>query len=84
MSFVALIAVARLFWLWRGWLDGEPALADDAFYYFQIARHVAQGLGPTFDGLAPTNGFHPLYLLILSGGGIASGRYRRGFPSTWR
>jgi 4-amino-4-deoxy-L-arabinose transferase-like glycosyltransferase len=56
-----------LLWIWRGWLDGEATLADDAFYYFQIARQVARGLGPTFDGLAPTNGFHPLYLLLLSG-----------------
>ncbi len=39
--------------------------ADDAFYYFTIARHIALGHGPTFDGLYPTNGFHPLYLILL-------------------
>jgi len=38
---------------------------DDAFYYFQIARNVAQGHGFTFDGLHATNGFHPLWLFVL-------------------
>ncbi len=38
---------------------------DDAYYYFGIARHVAGGEGFTFDGIHPTNGFHPLWLLIL-------------------
>ncbi|MBC7223786.1 MAG: hypothetical protein H5T59_05875 [Anaerolineae bacterium] len=42
-------------------------LSDDAFYYFRIAEHLAQGLGPTFDGQRPTNGFHPLWALLLSG-----------------
>jgi hypothetical protein len=40
-------------------------LYDDAFYYFQIARHVSDGKGPTFDGLHMTNGFHPLWLALL-------------------
>src|SRR5262249_52993687 len=35
-------------------------LSDDAFYYFQIARNAAQGHGFSFDGIHPTNGFHPL------------------------
>ena len=36
------------------------ALCDDAFYYFQIARHAAHGNGFSFDGAHVTNGFHPL------------------------
>lgn len=40
-------------------------LPDDAFYYFQIARNIAHGLGSTFDGIHKTNGYHPLWLLIL-------------------
>lgn len=39
--------------------------ADDAYYYLTIARNVASGQGATFDGLTPTNGFHPLYLILL-------------------
>ncbi|WP_018684764.1 hypothetical protein [Actinokineospora enzanensis] len=38
---------------------------DDAFYYFGIADHIAMGDGSTFNGLDPTNGYHPLWLLLL-------------------
>ncbi len=39
--------------------------ADDAYYYLTIARNVVTGRGVSFDGIALTNGFHPLYLLLL-------------------
>ena len=39
--------------------------SDDLFYYSQIAGHVAEGHGFTFDGIHPTNGFQPLFLFIL-------------------
>lgn len=42
-------------------------LSDDAYYYFQVARHIAQGQGPTFDGITVTTGFHPLYAFLLAG-----------------
>jgi hypothetical protein len=38
---------------------------DDAFYYFQVARNIARGAGPTFDGIHATNGFHPLWMALL-------------------
>jgi hypothetical protein len=37
---------------------------DDAFYYFVTAKNISLGLGSTFDGIALTNGYHPLWLLI--------------------
>jgi hypothetical protein len=40
-------------------------VADGAGYYLQIAHNVAGGRGITFDGLHPTNGFHPLWLAVL-------------------
>ncbi len=40
---------------------------DDAFYYLRTAQHIAQGHGVTFDGTNPTNGFHPLWMMLLSG-----------------
>jgi hypothetical protein len=40
--------------------------ADDAAYYLRIAEHAAAGHGFTFDGLAPTNGFHPLWAWLLA------------------
>jgi hypothetical protein len=47
------------------WGDAPFALTfDDAFYYFGIARNVAHGHGSTFDGVDPTNGYHPLWMLM--------------------
>ena len=40
---------------------------DDAYYYFNIARHLARGDGLTFDGLHATNGFQPLWLVVCWG-----------------
>lgn len=39
--------------------------SDDNFYYLQIARNLAAGRGFTFDGIHATNGFHPLWQLLL-------------------
>jgi len=40
-------------------------IPDDAFYYFELARRMALGQGPTVDGINRTNGYHPLWLLVL-------------------
>lgn len=40
-------------------------LSDDAYYYFKVARNVALGNGFTFDGMNPTNGYHPLWMAVL-------------------
>jgi hypothetical protein len=42
------------------------AFDDDFFYYAQVARHLANGAGSTFDGIHRTNGYHPLWLLALT------------------
>lgn len=39
--------------------------SDDSFYYFLTARNVVLGNGVTFDGINPTNGFHPLWMLAM-------------------
>jgi len=39
-------------------------ITDDAFYYFKVAQNISEGRGITFDGIAPTNGFHPLWMLV--------------------
>lgn len=54
----------RLIFIWSGRAEGS-LIADDAYYYFTIAHNIASGFGPTFDRLAPNNGFHPLWLLLL-------------------
>lgn len=38
---------------------------DDAFYYFKTAQNIVEGQGITFDGIARTNGFHPLWMILL-------------------
>ena len=41
--------------------------SDDSFYYFQIARNLAAGQFSTFDGgITQTNGYHPLWLLLIT------------------
>ena len=43
----------------------DKLVVDDAFYYFGIAKHVVTGKGFTFDGLNRTNGFQPLWQLLI-------------------
>lgn len=37
---------------------------DDAYYYFKVAQNITEGHGITFDGVNPTNGYHPLWMLV--------------------
>lgn len=39
-------------------------LTDDAFYYFKTAQNISETGFISYDGLATTNGFHPLWMLI--------------------
>jgi hypothetical protein len=43
------------------------AFWDDAFLYLTVARRWARLGFPTFDGSTPTNGFHPLWQVVLTG-----------------
>ena len=63
------------------WSDAVFSMTfDDAWYYWNIADHLAAGDGSTFDGVNLTNGYHPLWLAIsvpvyLAGGeGMGAGR----------
>lgn len=58
------LEVGLVLWASIPWLLGQ-ANADDFYYYLVLAKNSAAGLGPTFDGFEITNGFHPLYLLML-------------------
>src|SRR5664279_3238103 len=39
---------------------------DDFFYYLKIAQNLAHGHGSTINGIVPTNGYHPLWLMALT------------------
>jgi hypothetical protein len=39
---------------------------DDFFYYLKVAQNIAHGHGSTFNGIVPTNGYHPLWLMVLT------------------
>ena len=63
----AAVAASRPFW--PGELARHPwmtFLRDDFFYYLLIARHFAAGQGSTFNALVRTNGYHPLWMLLLA------------------
>lgn len=69
---VAAIFLFRLAWHWLAPIGSFVSQTpDDAYYYFQVARHVAAGAGSTFDGVNMTNGYHPLWLLVCSAVALA-------------
>ena len=60
---VLVLGWITFIWAW------DPSIltltVDDSFYYFNTAVHAARGEGFTFDGIHPTNGFHPLWMWLL-------------------
>lgn len=54
--YAALSDAQNLSWHWF--------IRDDAYYYFKVAQNISEGHGSTFDGINPTNGYHPLWMLI--------------------
>jgi hypothetical protein len=69
-GFAVLIAFVYLAWCFtfplRTHISVLGVLQDDAYYYLKIAGNVANGNGSTFNGIVPTNGYHPLWLLLLT------------------
>lgn len=67
---LALLLLAALVRLWVAWQPIESLveknLPDDSFYYFVLARNLAESGQATVDGVSPTNGFHPLWLLVIT------------------
>ncbi|MCS7253522.1 MAG: glycosyltransferase family 39 protein [Armatimonadota bacterium] len=47
------------------WLIRTGSFGDDACYYAAIAFNIANGNGPTTDGIHMTNGFQPLWAFML-------------------
>ena len=68
---IGLLLTGLALRLWIAWAPFDPwqlsygPLVDDSFYYFQIAKNIALGLGPTHDGIVVTSGFQPLWAFML-------------------
>lgn len=52
-------------WLQSTTVGRAGQFVDDGYYYFGIARHIVNGDGSTFGGLDHTNGYHPMWMLVL-------------------
>jgi hypothetical protein len=62
------LSLGTILLLFRAWQPLDSIIgttADDMFYYLEIARNLAEGRGPTFDGETMTNGWHPLWMGML-------------------
>ncbi len=44
----------------------NPFFTDDSFFYLQVGRNFALGYGSTFNRLMPTNGYHPIWMLLCA------------------
>lgn len=69
-SLAVIVATCGLL-VWVIWsLSIEPFIVrftmDDSFYYLMIALNLAHGHGSSFDAVNATNGYHPLWLLVLT------------------
>ena len=66
---IALLAIVLALYTYAALSDrynfGERwFVRDDAYYYFKVAQNIVEGRGSTFDGINPTNGYHPLWMLV--------------------
>lgn len=61
--FFALLATAYAVLFIR---QPSPFFADDSFFYLVVGRNFALGYGSTFNRLMPTNGYHPLWMLLCA------------------
>lgn len=69
-NLLLLIFIAHVFLnLTSFWVSDTSQLvdifSDDAYYYFKIAKNVVKEGKWTFDGQTYTNGFHPLWMILL-------------------
>jgi hypothetical protein len=56
-----LVVVIAICWI----VNPKAWIADDSYFYLVIARNIAQLDVPTFSGIIPTNGAHPLWMWML-------------------
>ncbi len=68
-ALTALVALFVGLASFRPLFSRTPAMLffeDDFYYYLKVAQNLAHGAGSTFNGIVPTNGYHPLWFLLLT------------------
>jgi hypothetical protein len=65
MLVAVIIALLVIFFLVGPFRATLLMQVDDIYFYFEIARRLGSGQGSTFDGINQTNGYHPLWLIVL-------------------
>lgn len=73
----ALLFLLLIFRLSRPFFSGLPWMEyvqDDFYYYLKVAQNVVAGRGSTFNGIVPTNGYHPLWELLVVALSLISSR----------
>jgi hypothetical protein len=63
---MSLGLLVRLAWAWLPEQYLFFLVSDDAYYYFTIARNLAIRGMFSADGITLTNGFHPLWLFVIT------------------
>lgn len=74
-SIAAFVFVLLLFRLAQPFFSGlswMEYVQDDFYYYLKVGQNIAHGHGSTFNGIVPTNGYHPLWELLVTGLSIFS------------
>ena len=60
---VALTALWVLYLL-PAQIEQAHFVHDDSYFYVQIAANIVDGQGSTFHEITPTNGYHPLWMIV--------------------
>ncbi len=63
LAFFGVLTAAYAFLFIR---NPSPFFADDSFFYLEVGRNFALGYGSTFNRLMPTNGYHPIWMLLCA------------------
>lgn len=66
LLFACGLAYEPLYHLVQGTLAYAVFPQDDFFYYYLTAKNIALHGFSSFDGIVPTNGYHPLWLWVMS------------------
>jgi hypothetical protein len=72
LLFIALAALWVLYLL-PAQIEPTHFVHDDSYFYVQIAANIVDGRGSTFHEITPTNGYHPLWMVVCVGALAVSG-----------